>query len=158
MKYFYGLLVSFAFLALSLTSRAQQKSIPDIRFSDTDDLPFGKKNLPKNRALLIVYFRSDCDHCMQTATVLRKTATQYPSEIWMISGEEMEPIRSFEEMLDLYDIHNLKVLRDQNHEMHRYYDFTALPFVLLYSPSGKLLKQFEHLPTAAEVRKILTGK
>ena len=158
MNYFLSILISIGAFAHSFSCYAQQKSIPEIHFSNTDNVPVGKKDIPKNKPLLIVYFRSDCDHCQQTATSLRKTGAQYLTEIWMISGEEMEPIRTFEEMLDLYDINNLKVLRDQNHEMHRFYNFTKLPFVLLYSQTGKLIKQFEALPTAAEVRKILTGK
>lgn len=156
MKHF-GILTTFL-LTCSVFSYSQQKTRPDFHFINTDKEPVDKKTIPKGKALLLIYFRSDCDHCEHTAMQLKTTATKYPAMIWMVSSEETPALRVFEDMVGLYDIDNLTVLQDSNHQLHKAYDFTRLPFIVLYSSSGKQLKIFEELPSAETVRKILNGK
>jgi peroxiredoxin len=158
MKRLFKCLSVASLLLLSCLGFAQQNHLPDFHFLDTDHVPVGKKDIPKGKALLLIYFRSDCDHCEHTAMQLKEAARKYPAVIWMVSGEEIPALHTFESLLDLYDIPNLKVLQDNNHQMHRFYDFTQLPFIALYSPSGKLLKQFDELPSIDVIKKTLTGK
>jgi peroxiredoxin len=134
---------------------AQQKAMPEFRFIDTDKASVGKSNIPKGKGLLLVYFRSDCDHCEHTAIELKAKARQYPTLIWMVSGEELPALQTFESMMGLYDISNLKVLQDKNKQMHTFFNFTQLPYILLYSASGKFVKQFDELPSAEVVKKLL---
>lgn len=135
-----------------------QKTLPDFHFLNTDKEAVDKKSIPKGKPLLLIYFRSDCDHCEHTAMQLKGVATKYPAMIWMVSAEEIPALRTFEDMVGLYDISNLTVLQDNSHQMHKAYNFTKLPFIVLYSASGKELKTFDELPSVETVRKILTGK
>ncbi|KAA5534907.1 redoxin domain-containing protein [Taibaiella lutea] len=158
MKYL-SIRVLFALLMLlPYTSRSQQKALPDFHFLNTDKEAVGKKDIPKGKALLLIYFRSDCDHCEHTAMQLKTTAAKYPAIIWMVSAEEIPALRTFEDMAGLYDVNNLTVVQDNNHQMHKAYDFTQLPFIVLYSSSGKQLRTFSELPSVETVRKILNGK
>ena len=147
-----------AFLLLTMHCFAQQKNITDFHFIDTDKIAVSKKDIPKGKALLIIYFRSDCDHCEHTAMELKGKAQQYPVMIWMVSGEDVAALQTFEGMMGLLDISNLKVLQDKNHQMHTFYNFTQLPFIVLYNASGKFIKQFNELPSADVVKKALSGK
>ena len=158
MKLLFKSLLAASFLLLHLPGFAQQKTIPDFHFFDTDNVAVSKKSIPKGKALLFIYFRSDCDHCEQTAMALKTKAKQYPTSIWMVSGEDATTLQTFESMMGLYDIQNLKVLQDKNHQMHTFYTFTQLPYILLYSDSGKLLKMFDELPSVEVVKKALAGK
>jgi len=155
MKSWLKSLLVLPFLLLSLNVLAQQKSMPDFHFFDTENVAVGKNSIPKGKALLLIYFRSDCDHCEHTAVELKTKAKQYPGYIWMVSGEDANALQTFESMMGLYDIPNLKILQDKNHQMHTFYNFTQLPYILLYSASGKLLKQFDELPSVDVVKKIL---
>lgn len=158
MKLFFKALLLIALLPLSFQGFSQQKSIPDFHFTDTDKTPFSKKNIPKGKALLLIYFRSDCDHCEHTAMELKTGAKQYPGMIWMVSGEDVAALQTFESMMGLFDIPNLKVLQDKKHQMHTFYNFTQLPFIVLYNASGRFVKQFDELPSAEVVKKTLAGK
>ena len=158
MKSFLKALSVASFLLFSISVSAQQKVIPDFHFYDTDKVAVAKKDIPNGKAFMLIYFRSDCDHCEHTAMELKTKAKQYPATIWMISGEEIPALQTFETMMSLYDIPNLKVLQDKNHQMHSFYNFTQLPLIVLYSASGKFLKTFEELPSVEIVKKTLAGK
>lgn len=151
-------LIFAALVILPFGGHAQQNKIPDFQFLDTEKTVVSKKDIPKGKGLLLIYFRSDCDHCVHTAMQLKNTISKYPTRIWMVSGEEMTVLQNFESMQGLYDFENLKVLQDSKHQMHKYYNFVKLPFIVLFSPSGKLLKTFEEMPSAEIVRKILNSK
>lgn len=115
-------------------------------------------DIPKGQALMLVYFRSDCDHCMHTAQQLKTEATKYPLTIWMVSAETQPALRTFEDMTDLYDISNLSVLQDHTQSMHKLFDFSQLPFVVLFDKNKKQRKTFEKLPDTATIKKILAQK
>lgn len=137
---------------------AQQAKIPALKFTDTDNAAVSNKDIPKGKALLLLYFRSDCDHCEHTAQQLKKTAAQYPLNIWMVSAEPIPTLRTFEDMMSLYDIDNLRVMQDHTQSMHRWFDFSKLPFIVVFDKNGKQLKTFDELPSAATIKKILSGK
>lgn len=107
---------------------------------------------------MLIYFRSDCDHCEHTAQQLKTTATKYPVTIWMVSAEPLPTLRTFEEMTGLYDFDNLTVMQDHTQSMHKWFDFSKLPFIVLFDKAGKQLKTFDELPTVETIKKILIAK
>ena len=150
--------VLFFLMIFPLASRAQNKKIPALRFTDTENTAISNKDIPKGKALMLLYFRSDCDHCEHTAQQLKSTATKYPVTIWMISAEPLPTLRTFEEMMGLYDFDNLTVMQDHTQSMHKWFDFSKLPFIVLFDKTGKQLKTFDELPSVESVKKILTTK
>jgi thioredoxin-related protein len=152
------LILAFTLLMLPFFCFAQSKKIPAVKFTTTENEVVSNKDIPKGKALMMVYFRSDCDHCEHTAQQLKATATKYPVTIWMISAEPIPTLRTFEEMMGLLDFDNLTVLQDHTQSMHKWFDFTQLPFVVLYDKNGKQLKTFGELPSVESVKKILAGK
>jgi len=156
MKALFALLT--AILLLPVLCAAQAKKMPAFRFVNTDNEAVTNKDIPKGQPLLLVYFRSDCDHCIHTAQALKTTAAQYPAAIWMVSGEEMPEIRTYEEMNGLLEQDNVSVMQDDSHKMHIWFTFTQLPFIVLFNKNGKQLKVYKELPSAAEIKKALAGK
>lgn len=145
-------------LLLPFCSVAQSKKIPALKFTTTENEAVSNKDIPKGKALMMVYFRSDCDHCEHTAQQLKTTAAKYPVTIWMISAEPIPTLRTFEEMMGLMDFDNLTVMQDHTQSMHKWFDFTQLPFVVLFDKNGKQLKTFGELPSVESIKKILAGK
>jgi thioredoxin-related protein len=155
-KIFYTVFLLLALLPLQ--GFAQSKKIPALRFTDTENTLVSNKDIPKGKALMLIYFRSDCDHCEHTAQQLKTTAAKYPVTIWMVSAEALPTLRTFEEMTGLYDFDNLTVMQDHTQSMHRWFDFEKLPFIVLFDKSGKQLKTFDELPTVETIKKILATK
>lgn len=151
-------LILTVFAALLFAFNATAQKMPDFRFMDTENTPVSIQDIPKGKALMLVYFRSDCDHCMHTAQQLKTEAAKYPLTIWMVSAETQPALRTFEDMMGLYDINNLSILQDHTQSMHRLFDFTQLPFVVLFDKNKKQLKTFGELPSVISVKKILAQK
>lgn len=147
-----------AFIVLPLFSFAQSKKIPAVKFTDTENELISNKDIPKGKALMLIYFRSDCDHCEHTAQQLKAAAAKYPATIWMVSAEPLPTLRTFEEMMGLYDFDNLTVMQDHTQSMHKWFDFTKLPFIVVFDKNGKQLKTFDELPAVETVKKLLAGK
>jgi peroxiredoxin len=145
--------------ALPTTARAQQsKNIPALQFKNTDEETITTKHITAKKGVLIIYFRSDCDHCIHTLQQLKTTAKQYPVDIWLVSAETTTALRAVEDMFGFYDIDNVKVLRDYSSKMHTWYNFTKLPFIVLYNTQKQQVQIWEDLPTAGTIRKSLVKK
>lgn len=143
---------------LTATLASAQKKIPAVRFLDTEKTPVGNKDIPVGKPLMLIYFRSDCDHCIHTSQMLKEQAAKYPATIWMVSAETIEALRMFEDMSGLYDVDNVTVLQDNQQKMHTWFDFSKLPFIVVFDKNGKQLKTFDELPSVESVKKILMGK
>lgn len=144
-------------LHFSAPAIAQQK-LSGLRFIDTENGLVTAKNIPKGKALLLIYFRSDCDHCVHASQKLKESAAHYPAVIWMVSAEPLATLRTFEDMTGFYDVSNLTVLQDHTQSMHTWFDFTQLPFIVLFDKNGKQLKTFSELPAVETVKKFCGGK
>lgn len=124
---------------------------PPFTFMDTDSNIVAAKDIPKDKGLLLVYFRSDCEHCHHAAQMMKEYVKSYKVNVWMVTGEDMEMTRMFEDMSGLYEINNLKILRDYEHNMHTWFEFTALPYIVLFDKNGKQLQVFKDLPEPKQV-------
>lgn len=145
-------------LLLTATLVSAQKKMPAVRFLDTEKAQVSNKDIPAGKPLMLVYFRSDCDHCIHTSQLLKEQAKKYPATIWMVSAETIDALRMFEDMSGLYDVDNVTVLQDNQQKMHTWFDFSKLPFIVLFDKNGKQLKTFDELPSVESVKKILMGK
>ncbi len=67
-----------AVFALFFAFSSVAQKMPDFHFLSTDDAAVSTKDIARGKALMLVYFRSDCDHCMHTAQQLKAAATKYP--------------------------------------------------------------------------------
>jgi len=155
MHYFRCLLAIMMLSAGLNTYALAQQKMPALQFKDTELSLVGIRDIPKDKALLLIYFRSDCDHCIHTAQTLKGNTGKYPATIWMVSAETIEELRMFEDMTEFYDVANLRVLQDHTQSMHRWYDFSQLPFIVLFDKKGNQVKTYKELPAAAMVKKDL---
>jgi thioredoxin-related protein len=149
------LLLIVAIVFSRCNSANDTRSFPDFEFMDTDSVLVNASDIPTEKGLLLIYFRSDCEHCHHTALQLKETFQNISSTVWMVTGEDMDMIRLFEDMSGLYDFDELKILRDYHHNMHTWFSFTSLPFIVLFDKNGKVLQTFEDLPNIATIDSLL---
>ncbi|HET8574113.1 MAG TPA: hypothetical protein VFL76_09600 [Edaphocola sp.] len=155
MKNFF-LLLPFCLLGLVGPAAAQvTRPLSKLVFHDVDHNRFTAKDLPANTALLLLYFRTDCDDCRHTAQIVGQTAGQYPLTIWMVSPNDEETLGVFEYMTGLDKARNVRVLRDDQDIMHQLFDFQALPFCVLFDKSGREIKTYDYFPKPETIKKDL---
>lgn len=140
---------------VACSTKGQTNKFPDFKFIDTDSVTVTANDINPQKGLMLVYFRSDCDHCRHMAQMMKTLVPSYPVDIWMVSAEDIEMLRLFEEMTGLYDMEHLRTLRDYTFSMHTWFDFKSLPFIVLFDKDGSELHQFEDLPPARVVDSLL---
>ena len=156
-------LVTLLLLAFSSPTWAQKENIKIplvsslLKFKTTESAAT-ITTFEKGKAVLLVYFRTDCDDCNQNMKVLGKISHRYPVQIWMVSPEAMPKLQVFEDMYGLYEVDNIHVLQDYLKSMHTWFDFKWLPFAVLFDANGKEVRRFDRLPDAETVTSLLKGK
>lgn len=139
------------------TTAVQGQSMPSLAFSTTDGVLLTPEDIPENSALLLAYFRTDCDYCRFTARKIKEQVTGYPLEVWMVSPEAQDLLSVFEEMNGLYGLPNLTVAQDHTKNMHQWFQFEEIPYYLLFNKNGKQMASFKEWPALAEVKKLLVA-
>lgn len=160
MRFWLLKIVCISLLAFaSLPAHSQSEAtLPKFLFQDTEGNAFSKKDIPAHTALLLVYFRTDCDECRHTAQLIQENAAQYPLMIWMVSPNDLETLGVFEYMTGLLRLNNVQVLQDNHDLMHKLFSFSALPFVVLFDSEGEQVKTYDFLPDAKTVIEDLAQK
>jgi len=149
-------LFSILLVCFPLLLSAQKTKLAQLQFITTSGQVLNQQKVPKGQALLLAYFRTDCDYCRHSALQIKTQAASYPAFIWMISPEESDIITIFEEMNGLYSIPGLVVGRDHSKSMHDWFQFEAIPFYVLFDDEGKQVGSFGQFPSSTEIQKLLS--
>ena len=134
----------FYFSGLSLF--AQEKRVPDLAFIDTENNLFTNRDIPTENPFMLIYFRTDCDECRHMAQALKNDAKNYATTIWMVSPNDIETLSTFEYMTGLLQEQNIHILQDNQKKMHQWFNFSSLPFVVLFDKAGNQVATFTTLP------------
>lgn len=153
---------SLLFLLIVISANAQNesnKSIPDsLIFISLDNIILTKNDITKNKPFLIIYYDPDCSHCQQMGKELAGWIGQYPDmAIWLISVYPDAAIKEYLTQSGIFPAKKLTVLKDYSESMHRWFDFAYVPLMLLYSKDGKLIKDFDQLPSPTELSQVLNA-
>jgi peroxiredoxin len=120
------------------------KIIPSFTYQDIDGNPFTNANLIENKALLFVYYNSECEFCNEEAKMIKENIEQFnTTQIIFISFEETEIIKQFatNHQLDTYD--NVTFLSDSKVSFATTFDVKSLPCIVLYDKKGNLIEKLK---------------
>ena len=105
---------------------------------------YTKDNVPKKKAVLLMLFSPDCEHCQHEAEqlVLNKEAFK---DIHIILSTTL-PIYKMQAFADKYGLTGMKnvvVAKDPYYLLPSFYQIRNLPFMALYNKKGALIRTFE---------------
>ena len=123
----------------------QFPTVPPFNILLTDSLTqYGKEDLPKRKAALIMLFSPECDHCRhQTDSILANMKSFKNIQIVMASVLPFDYIRRFyvEYKLDQYP--NIVVGRDSRFLLPGFFQSHSLPVLGLYDKKKNLIEVVE---------------
>lgn len=123
----------------------QFPTVPPFNILLTDSLTqYGKEDLPKRKAALIMLFSPECDHCRhQTDSILANMKRFKNIQIVMASVLPFDYIRRFyvEYKLDQYP--NIVVGRDSRFLLPGFFQSHSLPVLGLYDKKKNLIEVVE---------------
>ncbi len=119
-------------------------TIPAFNILQGDSTWFRKESLPKNQAVVIIYFSPDCGHCQLTAHEFVEKMDKLKDVFFVwVSYLSVDKIKDFADEYQLSHYTNIRIGRDPAYYVPSFYRVKLTPFVAVYNKKGKLLETYE---------------
>lgn len=153
----------FCMLLIGLTAFAQDpktQEIYDFKGIQLNHLwqnekSFTLADIPSDTPILLFVFSPDCGHCRLDAPKMATLAPQYNVPIWMASSRAKEDVLQFGKEFKLDQVKGLHLLHDSSNKLHDWFNFRYVPFIALIDNKGNFIKEFEKLPSPAELSEMI---
>lgn len=119
-------------------------TVPPLKLLLTDSATvFTKEDLKKGKAVLVVIFNPDCDHCQHETEEIKKHIDEFKdAQIIMASMSPLSKIKAFAEQYDLASMPNIVVGQDTYFILAPFYNMHNMPFNAAYNKKGDLIEVF----------------
>jgi len=131
--------VALAICILSTLTTLSQP-IPPFKMTVANNKVFDIASLPKGRALILIYFDPDCDHCQKLMSEMFTKINQFKkAEIVLATFKPVTELDSLYKKYNVSKYPNVKMgTENVTYYLRLYYDVTTLPFTALYDKKGNL--------------------
>ncbi|WP_207492661.1 peroxiredoxin family protein [Aridibaculum aurantiacum] len=118
--------------------------LPTFSIQTPDSSWFSKSQLQENKPVLLLYFSPDCGHCMiETEEMIGKMNSLKNLQIVMATSREFDEMKKFADHYKLERFRNVRIGRDAQRTITRFYRVKFTPFSALYDKKGNFLKAYE---------------
>ncbi len=105
---------------------------------------FTKDDLPKKKAVMMMVFSPDCEHCQHEIEEIIKRIDEFKQvQIVMATLLPIERVQAFYMKYDLKRFDNIVVGKDANYLLPGFYNVHNLPFLAFYNKKKDLISVFE---------------
>lgn len=105
---------------------------------------FTKDDLPRKKAVLVIVFSPDCEHCKQeTEEIIRHIDKFRKITIVMATPAPFGKMKEFFTQYNLQRFNNIIVGRDDSYLLPVFYNIRNFPFLAFYDKKGSLTGVFE---------------
>ena len=120
-------------------------TVPPLKLLLTDSSTyFTKDDMAKKKAILIMLFSPDCDHCQhKTDEIIQHIGAFEKVQIIMSTTLPFDKMVAFYAKYDLKRFHNIIVGRDISYLLPTFYNIRNLPFLAFYNKKKELISVFE---------------
>jgi len=120
-------------------------TVPPFKLLQTDSVSvLTKDNLKKKKAVLIILFNPECDHCKhETEEIIKHIDELKKVEIVMATMAQYPQMKAFYTKYKLGEFKNIKVGQDFQYMLPSFYRVSSLPYLAMYDKKGNLLSTFE---------------
>lgn len=130
------------------------QDIPDFTFYKMNGQPFARKDLPKNKKIVIAFFDITCEHCQHELKAMSDHFREFKkAEFYLISLDEVAGIQGFMSKYapKLNAKPNVTLLRDSNKEFIIKFLPIQYPAIYVYSPNWHIVKYFGQNSKISEI-------
>lgn len=119
--------------------------VPDFTFIRFNGQSFSRKDLAKNKKVVIVFFDVTCDHCQnELKAISQKIDSFKKAEFYLVSMDNVASIQSFMKKfaLSMNGRANVTLLRDLNRQFIARFRPVQFPAAYVYDYNLRLVKYF----------------
>jgi thioredoxin-related protein len=123
---------------------AKQPYLPPFSITKApDSLKFEKANLQKNKAVMIMIFSPDCEHCQQKVKEIQTNIKLFKNiQIVMVSNLGYNYISRFYKEFNMAKYPGIIMGMDYRYVIGNYFTISSVPAIFLYNKNGKFVKAF----------------
>lgn len=94
---------------------------------------------------VIIYFNPECEHCQYEASEIGKQAEQFAKAnmILITPDDSVKRVEAFAAKYHLWEVDNLVVLFDRNHQFLKSFGTAVFPSIFIYGTDKKLVKTYK---------------
>lgn len=120
-------------------------SVPPFKITNVADSSyFSKDDLKKHKAVMIIIFSPDCEHCQHETIELTTHINLFKNvQIIMASPLEHQFIKKFYEEYKIADYPNIIMGRDPAYFLGTFYKIRSFPAIFLYDKKGNFIDKFD---------------
>lgn len=123
-----------------------------------DSTKFAKADLIKNKAVLIMVFSPDCDHCKHEVKEITQHIELFENiQIVMASSLDFHLIKTFYETYKIADYPNITMCRDYSYFLGNFFKIKFFPAIFLYDKKGNFVKAFDGSVPVQKIAEALKG-
>ena len=105
---------------------------------------FAKADLPKNKAVLIILFDPNCDHCQhETEEIIKNMDSLKNVQIVMVTNADFKDLKRFYEHYELSRFKNLHAGVETVYFLATFFNIHNLPYLAFYDKKGQLITVHE---------------
>jgi peroxiredoxin len=120
------------------------QTLPNFHFKTLDGVDYSKNNITENRPVIIIYFNSECEHCIYEVKEITKNIERFSSyQIILTSSETTDKIIAFKEKNNLRSYSNIAVLQTNDNDFYNTFGTLTIPSVFIYNEKHLLTKHFK---------------
>src|SRR5262249_52748495 len=120
-------------------------TLPPLKLLLTDSATYFTKNdIEKKKAVMIMIFSPDCDHCHHETEEMIKRINDFKNiRIVMATTMPFDKMKDYYKKYGLARFKNITLGRDAVFTLPVFYDIRNLPFLAFYNTKGELIDSFE---------------
>ncbi len=109
-----------------------------------DSSRFEKTNLQKNKAVMLMVFSPDCDHCQHKVKEIQDNIKLFKNiQIVLISNLGYNYINRFYKEFNLAKYPSIIMGMDYKYVIGNYFTISSVPAIFLYNKNGQFVKAFD---------------
>lgn len=164
-------LVFICLLTATLAGKAQNNldtppykrfpSVPPLQLLLGDSATkYGKDNIPKNKAVLIMMFDPECSHCQQSAEEMYQHKQELKDiQIVLATIAPIHQMNSFMKKYKLAEMKNVVAGKDIYFLLPPFFSMKSFPFLATYNKKGNLIEGMEgSFPVNKVIQKFKVSK
>ncbi|MCB9426651.1 MAG: redoxin domain-containing protein [Flavobacteriales bacterium] len=132
------------------------ESIPEFNLYTLKDSLYTQQQIPQGLNTVFVYYNSECEYCNAEAEKIEENLSSFKNtQFIFVSFEKTDVIRNFALKYDLLNLTNVYFLRDKKLEFSNFFGAQSIPYLLVYSTDGKLVKRHNGVISIEELMNLL---
>lgn len=105
---------------------------------------YTKENIPKKKAVMIMLFNPECEHCQHEAEQIVANKEDFRNiHIIMATTYPIYRMKEFAEKYGLAQMENVVMAKDPYYLLPAFYEIRNLPYLAFYNKKGNLINTFE---------------